>query len=441
MTAKVKSERSFWIDTRKPKMGKEGLSPASRICAIVRATPFAGDLTAQGQAALTSSLDDFQIRYSPVKKAKKTREIFDVFTSKINPKGTKIEFHYKATEQLKDCTWAREILRRIKTDALPFPIYNLEHILRGEGRANKVVGLHVCPPGSRARALVKNLQINPENGVMCGRAVIVTSKGTGCKSSTFFPDAFQTIPALMGVIGSGQLLLREESYSLFLARTQPPFYFETIMNRGDLRYLGRVLTYQGGGVLTTSAYPVLGYYKLRLGETLQITSSVCVLTDDLVRAYENDSAKERQKYRKYGFLGQDQNGLQLREVYDVARYIPGLGVERGVYVEVPTGFVQSMPAAGVPTGAAYSPSFTSMTGAYEPSSSTWNDLSFHSPDYPTGGASYSPCPTGFVQTGPTFYSAPAQAEDADFSEMMRRTAEFYNQRLDGPSGLSIEVEE
>jgi hypothetical protein len=208
---------------------KEPLSPASQIQGIIRSESFEGDLEKEDGAALDQSLRGFSYPDSPRRKllAHKVQETLAVFFEVLKMKPNTPEFHHAATAALKECSWALKIIAKMNAQSVRHPIpsellriIDLKHLVEGEMRKKAPVGLHFCPPGSAARALVSQLQTHPLTGVMHGKVQLATG---ATKFSSIFPDSIRTEKELIAAIEGGKELARKGNV-VFL-QSIPQFLF------------------------------------------------------------------------------------------------------------------------------------------------------------------------------------------------------------------------
>lgn len=307
-------------------------TPASRIQAIVEKYPFAREIESPVQRDLTQALDEFEDEYPDSPRglrAHKINETLGAAVAQFKAKPPTAAFHREAFKDLLGCEWGLDLLSTLKQIPTEYPAaqsptqifpraINMDHIVKGEVKDGATRGLHLCPPGSAARAAMQDVRQHPVTGVLCG---MVQLEGGSPKFSTLFPDTVRTEEELIHLIESADPLFHGKDGRVLMITNamEPDFLFEITLTR------------TGKGQLITAAYPIFHCWTFEAGQTYPLTAGISISSTDIFQRLLKLPKKELDKLCVYEYITSE--GVP-RRIVDIGSLFPQSGIKQGVYVDM-----------------------------------------------------------------------------------------------------------
>ncbi len=165
------------------------------------------------------------------------------------------EFHRGVVRGCEESPWALPCVSRLCFLSKASPVFDLDHIVEGDGSTGK----HLILPGSPLKDRVRIVHIDPSTQVYCGYI--------GDKFSTFFPEFFDTEEKLLKMLreveivasSGGRQLCRHPEFSFFIER------------------------YARDGGFIRSAFPIFFYAEYREGACYHICDGVDLTSEEFFR--------------------------------------------------------------------------------------------------------------------------------------------------------------
>ncbi len=158
--------------------------------------------------------------------------------------------------------------RTLSEKNLLLPVINMKHIVDGDDKNTKVVGCHFCPKGSLLRESLRNVLLNPANGIFCGE--IVKEEGKEPKFSTFYPESINTQSELLHLIQTAQVMMTEKNRSLL--QTDKGFIIEVYLKEN--------------GLVIHSAFPIFYYADYKEEEVYTLTKNISFKSVEIYKMAE-----------------------------------------------------------------------------------------------------------------------------------------------------------
>lgn len=187
-------------------------------------------------------------------------------------------------------------------------LVNLEHILKPTLSGKTVVGLHfICEENEHLEKDITVTAVNPQTAVYFG--LYKGEDAPNGKHSTFFPRAVHSKENLLALLEGAKVIAQGTSSSLLFIEQGWNIAVECLMKNSYAMW---------------SAYPIFCYAEYHPERQIQVTEDVSVAPQqipDLVKGLE-------EKYT-----------IENDVIVDIAGKLPGVSVDKGVYLRVPRSMV------------------------------------------------------------------------------------------------------